>query len=74
MWDLLPISRAETESILRLDHLMPVGADPANWTTTPYVLSGEARGLFDQWIEWLITGRLSDESALGYARSQLAKS
>src|SRR5690606_28738201 len=41
MWDLLPISDGKTESILRLDHIMPIGADPANWTATEYVLSDE---------------------------------
>lgn len=73
IWDILPIGRSEIESILRLDHIMPVGADSANWRIEPYVLSVEARELFDQWLSWLITGNLSDASALGYARTELAK-
>jgi hypothetical protein len=73
VWDILPIGPSEIKSILRLDHIMPVGADSANWRIEPYVLSEEARELFDQWLSWLITGNLSDASALGYARTELAK-
>jgi hypothetical protein len=73
MWDFLPISDGKTESVLRLDHIMPIGADPANWTTTEYVLSDEARILFEEWIGWLMTGRLSVDSALGYARTALTE-
>jgi hypothetical protein len=71
MWDILPIGSVEQQSILRLDHLMPVGADPANWQMTSYVLGDEARGFLDEWVAWLITGNLSEESALGYARAEL---
>jgi hypothetical protein len=73
MWDVLPISDATTESILRLDHIMPIGADDANWVATEYALSEEARGLFEQWVSWVMIGSLPAESALGYARSELAK-
>lgn len=73
MWDILPISDGKTESILRLDHIMPIGADPANWTTTEYLLSDEARTLFEEWVAWVMTGRLSIDSALGYARTALAE-
>lgn len=72
MWDVLPISAGETESILRLDHIMPIGADPANWTATDYVLSDEAKVLFEQGVVWVMTGSLSVDSALGYARSELS--
>ena len=73
MWDILPVGAAEQQSILRLDHLMPMGADSANWQVTPHVLSEEAKGFLDEWVSWLITGNLSDESALAYARTELAK-
>jgi len=73
MWDVLPIGAVEQQSILRLDHLMPVGADSANWQMTSHVLSEEARGILDEWVSWLITGSLSDQSALGYARTELGK-
>jgi hypothetical protein len=73
IWDILPIGPSEIESILRLDQIMPVGADSANWRIEPYVLGEEARELVDQWLSWLITGNLSDASALGYARTELAK-
>lgn len=71
VWDTLPLAPSELQSILRLDHLMPVGADSANWQITPHVLSDEAKGLLDDWIFWLITGNLPEESALFYARSEL---
>lgn len=50
---------------------MPVGADPANWTLEPWGLSTEALGLLDEALLWLMTGELTDSSALGFARNAL---
>lgn len=72
VWDKLPLG-GETESILRLDHLFPIGADPAGYTLQPVRLSDEALALLDEWVAWLLTGSLPDDSVLGMIRTELAK-
>jgi hypothetical protein len=57
IWDRLPIPGPE-ESILRLDHVFPIGADPAGYQLLPYRLSPAALLVIDDWIDWLITGKL----------------
>ena len=45
--------RRNVDSPLR-HHLFAIGADPANYDTTPHVLSAEAIQLLDQRIAWLL--------------------
>jgi len=72
VWEVLPISAsAPTISILRLDHLFAVGADPANWKIEPFVLSKDALNVVDQWVGWLLTEQLPADSALAYLRANL---
>jgi hypothetical protein len=72
VWDVLPLSVSTASmSILRLDHLFAVGADPANWQTEPYVLGPDALGVIDDWTGWLLAGRLPADSALAYLRAEL---
>jgi hypothetical protein len=72
VWDILPVSSSSTSiSILRLDHVFPIGADPANWKTEPYVLSPDALGVLDDWIGWLLNDRLPADSSLAYLRAEL---
>jgi hypothetical protein len=73
IWDSLP-DTSVSESIMRLDHLMPIGADPASYRTAPYRLSDEALQLLDEWVSWLITGSLQDDSVLGTLRTGLLAS
>lgn len=72
-WHVLPMAPLDQSSVLRLDHIMPIGADPTNWTIEPWVLSDEALGLLDDALRWLTTGVLTDASALGYARIALGE-
>jgi hypothetical protein len=71
MWDMLPIGSQSASSILRLDHVLTIGADPANWTTEPHVLSQEALVILDEWVSWLTTGRLPAAAGLAFARASL---
>ncbi|MBA3884928.1 MAG: nucleotidyl transferase AbiEii/AbiGii toxin family protein [Acidobacteria bacterium] len=41
VWDILPMASVDQPSVLRLDRIRPIGADSANWTIEPWVLSGE---------------------------------
>lgn len=73
VWDPLPLPGGPTESILRLDHLMPIGADPAGFRIEPYRLGAEALGLLDEWLQWLVTDTLSGDSILAMIREGFAK-
>lgn len=57
VWDKLPIPGPE-ESILRLDHIFPIGADPANYEVTRHRLSAEALRIVDEWVRWRLTGSI----------------
>ena len=69
VWDLLPIGGSDDGSILRLDHLFPIGADPSNWKLTRFELRGEALSILDEWLAWHLTGSLDPNGALHYART-----
>ena len=70
--DRLPITGAE-ESILRLDHVFAIGADPAGYYHYPFQLSPEALTVMDDWLRWLFTGELDPDSVLGMVRAELSK-
>lgn len=70
VWDRLPRGR---ESILRLDNIMPVGADPAAYRLEDFRLSREALELLDEWLVWLFTATLPEDGVLAGIRSGLAK-
>jgi len=73
LWDVLPLRGAETGSILRLDHVFPVGSDPSNWRLTEFKLSPAALEIVDEWLMWHLTGGLLEDSALACARAILAE-
>jgi hypothetical protein len=74
VWDVLPLSSSSSSiSILRLDHIFAIGADAANWKAEPHILSPNAMGVIDTWINWLMTDQLSDDSTLAYLRAELPK-
>lgn len=63
MWDKLPIGGAN-ESILRLDHIQPLGKHHDAIELTNYRLSEDALVIFDEWIGWAIYGDFSEDSLL----------
>ena len=72
VWDMLPIT-GSTDAILRLDHLFPIGADPAGYQTLPFQLSSDALAVLDDWSRWLYSGQLEPESILGMIRAEFQK-
>jgi len=72
LWDVLPIGGPESGSILRLDHVFPVGADPSNWRLMEFRLSQAALEIVDEWLAWHLTGALVEDSAVACARAMLA--
>lgn len=71
--DQLPSATGSTDSILRLDHLFPIGADPAGFQLQPHRLSAEALELIDEWLHWLVAGTLPEGSVLATIREEFAK-
>ena len=71
LWDRLPLPGGPAESILRLDHLQPVGRHTNAYELTPFRLSDEALELVDAWLAWLLTGELDPASILGEIRATL---
>lgn len=70
LWDSLPLPGAK-ESILRLDHLQPLGAHGDNFELTPFQLSADALAVVDEWYSWLLTGRMAAEGILCTIREDL---
>jgi hypothetical protein len=70
-WDLLPLDASSEGSILRLDHIFPVGFDPSNWILTEYVMRDEALAILDEWISWQLTGLIPAGGMLEVCRDVL---
>ena len=61
-WDQLPI-RGPKESILRFDHIQPVGLHYYAYELSGYALSDEAVGLIiDDWLTWAFQGGIPEGS------------
>ena len=73
VWDRLPEGGLPEGSILRLDHVFPIGDDPANWTPLGYWLRDDIRAILDEWLSWHISGVLVPDGVLEWARDELAK-
>ena len=62
-YDKLPLPQVNA-SILRVDHMQPIGAEGQSYEILPYRLSDDAMKLMDEWLNWAITGILKyDEDA-----------
>ncbi|MDL2275158.1 hypothetical protein LJC22_03410 [Desulfosarcina sp. OttesenSCG-928-G10] len=72
-WDILPIPGGTKESILRLDHIQPIGRNENSIAFTDYCLGKDALSLLDEWLQWLIYGSLPEGSTFGYLREELRK-
>jgi hypothetical protein len=71
MWDLLPIKGQTQESIIRLDQLQPLGKTTTTIEFTNFCLSEEALSYVYEWLEWLMTGTLDEDSKFNEHRDCL---
>ncbi len=69
-WDKLPVTGVD-ESILRFDHIRPIGAHYNSYSMTEYYLSEDAMSIMDDMIEWLIFGKVQEDSFLSLYRSEI---
>ena len=71
MWDRLPIRSSTDASILRLDHLQPIGRSASVYEWTEFCLAEAALPVLDAWISWMLTGELAADTELGMVREEL---
>jgi hypothetical protein len=74
LWDQLPLDTDTSESILRLDHIQPVGRNAATCKLTEWRLSAQALDLLGSWTSWLLTGEMPKDCTLGWLREELLNS
>lgn len=72
MWDSLPIG-GPAESVLRLDHVQPLGENAQAVEVTPYRLASEAAEVVEEWLTWFRTGELSQNGILALFRSEMSR-
>lgn len=70
LWDELPISGVE-ESILRLDHLQPIGTHHAAYQLSEYKLSNDALEVVDELFRLLIWGEIPEDSLIALYREEI---
>lgn len=70
IWDIFPIEDGE-ESLLRLDHLQPIGRHHESIEVCGYSLSKDGLLVLREWLDWYITGELSDTAILSDIRKVL---
>ncbi len=70
VWDKLPISGPQ-ESILRLDHIQPVGTHYNSYELTGYKLSANAMELIDDMLHWVLWGGVPEDSLIVDYRNEI---
>lgn len=70
VWDHLPISGG-VESILRLDHIQPMGTHHQAFKMLDFKLSAGALEIIDELLDWLIRGGVKDDSLIALYRQHI---
>ena len=70
LWDCLPI-KGPKESILRLDHIQPIGAHYHSYKVSEYKLSEDALMIVDELITNLVWGGVDEESLIALYRQEI---
>lgn len=73
MWEKLPTESRTTESVLRLDHIQPVGQHHHTIELTAYRLSEDALIILDEWLRWLISRDFRADSLLFFFKEEMKK-
>ena len=70
LWDKLPPDNEE--SLLRLDHLQPIGTGRGSYILTEYRLGRDALEIVDELFQWLIWDRLPEDSLIAMFQKEIA--
>jgi hypothetical protein len=71
VWDRLPIGGGPDESILRLDHLQPIGTHYNSYKISEFKLSDGALEIIDEMVRWLIWGGVDADSLIALYREEI---
>ena len=71
VWDRLPIAGGPDESILRLDHLQPIGTLNNSYKITEFRLSDGALEIIDELVHWLIWGGVDADGLIALYREEI---
>ncbi len=72
VWDQLPVA-GSPESILRLDHIQPIGRHSNSHEWTEHCLTPDALDVLDEWLTWIFTGTLPQDGVVTMARKELGE-
>jgi len=67
VWDSLPIGGPK-ESVLRLDHIQPIGTHHNSYKVCEFMLSEDAMDVIDELIQWIIWGGVEEDSLVALYR------
>ena len=70
VWYILPGDKG-IESILRLDHLQPIGTHHNSFTLTGHILSDDAMEIMDELVHWLVYGGVTEDSLVALYRADI---
>lgn len=74
MLDSLPIDKGPILSVLRFDHIQPVGLHYKFFEHTGFRLSKEAQGyVLNEWLHWLVYGQFPADSLLREFRQEMKR-
>lgn len=71
MWEKWPINNPPRESILKFDHIQPLGKHYKSFEMTDYVLCDEALKILNDWFMWLTSNKMSSKGGLYTIRENL---
>jgi hypothetical protein len=72
MWDVLPFAGGE-ESILRLDHIQPIGTHYKAYKPSGYGLCSDAIIVLDELLGWLLRGGVPADSLIAMYRQEIER-
>lgn len=62
MWEVLPFATEDTPcSILRIDHVLPLGLHDGSFDLSRWALSEDAMLFVDAWFQWFLSGEPTPE-------------
>jgi hypothetical protein len=71
MWEKLPISNPPRESILKFDHIQPLGKHHKSYDVTDYILCDDGLKILDDWLLWFNRNMMPSTSDLYEIRELL---
>jgi len=71
MLDTLPLPGTTTDSVLRFDHIQPIGRHHESYQPTGFCLSDDALLIVDEWLTWLWSGEIGEATLLAEIRGAL---